>query len=69
MPQKNIFPKTFRCGIKLDELYGVAKSFQGWSFYFYAHKLPQRPPVCFAQAYRIKNNRSRPVAIAIQLFT
>ena len=53
LPQKqNFFSKTFRYAIKLDELYGVAKSFQGLSFYFYAHKSSQRPPFCFAQAYR-----------------
>ena len=52
LPQKrNFFSKTFRYDIKLDELYVVAKSFQGLSFYFYAHKSLQRPPFCFAQAY------------------
>ena len=47
-----LFSKTLRYVINIDELYGVAKSFQSWSFYFYAHKSSQRPPVCFAQAYR-----------------
>ena len=53
LPQKqNFFSKTFRYAIKLDELYCVTKSFQGLSFYFYAHKSSQRPPFCFAQVYR-----------------
>ena len=44
LPQKqNFFQKLFDYAIKLDELYGVTKSFQGLSFYFYAHKSLQRP--------------------------
>ena len=57
LKNKTVFLKLCHT-IKLDELYGelvpgtaVLKSFQGWSFYFYAHKLLQRPPFCFAQAY------------------
>ena len=53
LPQKqNFFPKTFRYDIKLDELYAVVEKLLSWSFYFYAHKPSQRPPFCFAQAYR-----------------
>ena len=50
--KQNFFSKAFRYGIKLDELYPVTKSFQGWSFYLFAYFRAQRPPFCFAQAYR-----------------
>ena len=51
-PQKQNFSKALRSAIELDELYCATKSFQNWSICFYAHNLRQRPPFCFAQAYR-----------------
>ena len=50
--KQNFFSKAFRHAIKLDELYCVTKSFRNWSFYLFAHFLSERPPFCFAQAYR-----------------
>ena len=48
--KQNVFSKAFCHTIKLDELYWVTKSYQNWSFYFFAHFVRQRPPICFAQA-------------------
>ena len=41
--KQNFFSKAFRHGIKLDELYSVTKSFQGWSIYAFAYFLAERP--------------------------